>query len=96
MRGINIPLGLFIIFIIVAWLGVLYIYWFKPTILPRVEAYFVNRRRVRRIRKYAEQDIMLTKMLFNIQQSQKMDGKLYDVNTIRKPEVYRATARHRR
>jgi hypothetical protein len=101
MRTLNIPLGLIIIFIILAWLGVLYIYWIKPTIIPKVDNYFAIRRRRRRLRNRTAPSAMIDKILANSGQDPYLkktkSAKLYDINTTQVGGIpYHAPARHRR
>lgn len=108
MRYIMVPMWVVIVLIILAWVGVVYVFWFKPMIMPKVNNHFAQRRHLRRLRNYAKDDVMFTKMIFNAQQntppsSKKSKhanrfkaGKLFDISTTKIGGIPYASARHRR
>ena len=53
MHVFIIPIWVLITVIILAWIGVTYIYWFRSKIKPKLDDYFAQRRHNRRIRKFA-------------------------------------------
>jgi len=89
MHGDTTPLWLlatiaFILIAITIWV------YFSKSIKDKVDSYFAQRRHDRRMRNYAKRDADMAFKTF-------AGGRpLYDVNTIRKPKVYNAPARHRR
>lgn len=92
MRYIMIPTWVLVIIMILAWIGVVYLFWFKPIVIPKLDNYFAQRRHLRRVRKYIEGDTSI-------------DMTLYDVASIHPNNIYtpqpkkvptHATARHRR
>lgn len=83
MRVFIIPIWIMIVLIALAWIGVVYLYWFKPKVMPKLDDYFAQRRHDRRTRNYVKQEIAMTR-------------KLYDLPTTRKGGIPYAPARHRR
>ena len=49
MRVLIIPLWVMLILIVIAWVVVAYVYWFKPKIMPMLDDYFAQRRHNRRM-----------------------------------------------
>lgn len=59
MHVFIIPFWVAVCLAILAWIGVAYIYWFKPKVMPKLDDFFAQRRHNRRVRNYVRRDTAL-------------------------------------